>query len=258
MGKSDFFSFGDEDPGATVEDHWGDPTGIDSSSAVAVAPPLDEVELPDAPLPHEFELPDGFDAAHEEKGAGRSRGDSTLGSSAKRKPPSLRVQVAVAVALLVVAVALVRIVLVPVGADNTVASSVPPPSVAASEPARTEASAALSQTAEPLRSQEHRQGAAERQRVRQKKAQTRRRAKRRRTQQRAGRRHAERRRDASTTATSSGQVEEAPAPAPESPAESLPPEPEPPAPAPSTEPPASKPSEGGGLHDGSSSSEFGL
>lgn len=258
MGKSDFFSFGDEDPGATNEDQWGDPTGIDSPSAVAVAPPLDEVELPDAPLPGEFELPDGFDTAHEEKGAERSRGDSAPGSSAKRKPPSLRVQVAVAVALLVVAVALVRMVLVPVGADNTVASSAPPHSVSASEAARTEASAVPTQTAEPPRSQEHRQGAAEQQRVRQKKAQTRRRAKRRRTQQRAGRRHPERRRDESTIATSSGQVEETPGPAPESPAESLPPEPEPSAPAPSAEPPASKPSERGGLHDGSSSSEFGL
>jgi hypothetical protein len=258
MGKSDFFSFGDEDPEATVEDPWVDPTGIDSSGAVAVAPPPDEVELAVAPLPDEFELPDGFDAAHEEKGAGCSRGDSTLGSSAKRKPPSLRVQAAVVVALLVVAVALVRIALVPAGADNTVASSAPPHSVAASEPARTGANAAFSQTAEPPRSQEHRQGAAERQRVRQKKAQTRRRAKRRRAQQRAGRRHAEGRRDATTTATSSGQVEEVPAPAPEGPTESLPPEPEPPAPVPSPEPPASEPSEGGGLHDGSSSPEFGL
>lgn len=254
MGKSDFFSFGDEDPGATIEEPLGDPTGIDSPSAVAVAPPLDEFELPDASLFDEFELPDGFDTAHEEKGAGRSRGDSAPGSSAKRKPPSRRVQVAVAGALLLVAVALVRIVLVPVGADNTVASSTPPHSVAASKPARTEASAAPSQAAQPPRSQEHRQGTAERQRVRQKKAQTRRRAKRRRAQQRLGRRHAEGRRDASTIATSSGQVEEAPAPAPES----LPPEPEPPAPAPSTEPPASEPSDNGGLHDGSSSSEFGL
>lgn len=258
MGNSDFFSFGDEDPEATVEDSWGDPTGIDSSNAVAVAPPPDEVELVVAPLADEFELPDGFDAAHEEKGAGRSRGDSTLDSSVKRKPPSLRVQAAVAIALLVVAVALVRIVLVPVGADSTVASSTPPHSVAASEPARTGADAALNQTAGPPHSQGHRQGAAERLRVRQKKAQTRRRARRRRAQQRAGRRHAERRRDAPTSAPSSDQVEEVPAPAPEGSTESLPPEPEPPAPPPSAEPPASEPSEGGGLHDGSSSSEFGL
>lgn len=266
MGKSDFFSFGDEDVAATVDDPWGDDSGAASSVGTAViSPPAEPDFSPPAepdfspPLSDDFDLPVWDGAPHEEKGAEHSRGDSELGSSAKRRPPSLRVLGVVVLALCAGAIVLGKLANQPsrTGDSGVRSASAAPTSKVGG---RSESAAVPSQgpAAALDRPSRTRQG-AERQQAQKKKAQTRRRARRHRGRPHSGSARPPGRHRNVTGASAGAKPEERAAPPPESATEALPPEPEPEVPsAPAAPAPEPESSSEGEIRDGATSPEFGL
>jgi hypothetical protein len=253
MGKSEFFSFGDEDLGEAPEDSWTGPADLSSTGTLLVDPGQGDREPETSPELAGVDLADFAETAPVEKGTERPRGDSYLGSSEKRQSSSRRVQGAVVLALIVAGIALARIALAPAGTEPQVASSSPAAAVPDPRPQADETSPS-SEPVEASHRAKGRQRGAEQQRVQQKRSQTRQRARRRRAPHGHGR--AKDRRP-----TVPREVKEvAPPVQPANPPESLPPEPEPELPASAPEVQAAEADSSGEveIQDGSSSPEFGL
>ena len=260
MGESDFFSFGDEKLGSEGEDLWGGSSAtISPSVGVALEPPGDHVEPVAASPNDDFEW-DQIAGAHDEKGAERSRGDSYLGSSAKRKSPSRRAHSLVLLTLVAGVLAIAAVVLPSAGTDSQVASSAQLRPSVINKPVGADLVQGRHEHAEPTGSRASRAKAAEHQHVDRKKAQTRRRARRRRISRRGGRDGGQKRdsgqeRDAQET---SGAQVESPAAAPDIPVEVPTSAPEAPPAPPADEPASSEAGDPSVIHDGASSPEFGL
>jgi hypothetical protein len=228
MAKDEYFSFGDEELHGAPDDFFL----REESGALALVDP------PEDPLAAE----EGSLAA--EKRAARPRGDSANGSSEKRRPSTRRAHLAVAVALVLVGFLCVWVVVSALGGDAR-PSSASQPTAKGEVRGGTEAPAGPRVPAVRL----SRERAAERQQIRGRRANTRRRARRHREKRKAERR---RRAELLREEKSAQEVpapEYAPPSAPEAAAPSIP-EPE------TSEANATPGS--GGLHDGSSSAEFGL
>lgn len=243
MAKDDYFSFGDEDlesafdAASPGEDEFSGPT------ALALADPPE-------PLVTEESSPTAA------KRATRPRGDSESGSSERRGPSSRRSHLAVTVTLVLAALVIVRIGISAVAGGG--GASAPQPTIARQAERSAEAQVAppAPERAEQLRAS--RQRAAERQQVRQRRAKTRRRARRsrqRRSEERSHRAGEKREEKAAQEASSDSSESPAPAYLPPPAAEPAPPTS---APAPEASEPPPPPRGEGGLHDGSSSPEFGL
>lgn len=251
MGKSDFFSFGDEDLGSEVAESWADSSSPQSATALAVETPGEDLEEPLRSMPEGLEPLEAEGPARDGKGAERSRGDSAVGSSAKRKPPSRRVQGVVLLAVLGVVIAIASVVIAPRGTESQLAVSPPTQSVANDPESPSRSSGRAGPGKAP--SQKGRQRAAEREQAQKKKAQTRRRARRGRAPRQGDRQRLKQR---SAPKPAPSPPVETPQPAPEAPAEEQSLEAE--APPPAAEPATSDSSAEAPIQDGSTSSEFGL
>ena len=235
MARDEFFSFGDEDLGATpdgavLEDDLH--SGREPATALA-DPPVGE-----------FSGDDELASAAER--AQRSRGDSERASSEKRGSSSRRTQILTVVALAALALVVVRVAIAVVDSEP----AVPRENVSAGSATENSVSDGRGSAVPSEQLRASRERAAERQQARQRRAKTRRRARRSRERRAAQRerRAAKERRELEAKEVSGGQtsVEYVPPPveaAPEA------------APSPEAGPP---PSGDAGLEDGASSPEFGL
>lgn len=233
MAQDDFFSFGDEELEAELSlPDLGD--GLQAQAIDLLDPPQVVPAGEPAPRP----------AANQ---ATRPRGDSKTGSSARRLPSSRPARLLAALALGLLALVLIHVVASVFAGGQGQEKSRLSESAGRSVPTPT-AELAARRHAEEIRASRER--AAERQRARRQRAQTRRRARRRR-QRVAALRHRR-----NTVRQPSEAPSEVVTPAAEAPAAEIP------APtyvSPSPTPEATSPEGGDGhVHNGSSSSEFGL
>lgn len=236
MSSDDFFSFGDEELGGDFDP----PEALTPSSgdtALAVADP-----------PRSIPEEEGEEFSGAPRRASLPRGDSVRGSSERSEPSWGRKRI-----LVVAAIALAAFVLAHVARSALGGGGGDPNHVTRSTEARPAVAIRSEVRDQQTRARANRERAAERHQALRQRAKTRHRARRRRERRAARRQHRadlKRRRE-----TQEAPVESSAAPS----VEYLPPEPEAPAPESASAPEAEQPAgDGGELHDGSSSPEFGL